>query len=465
MLRSPIESPIGSVLRSALGLSSGLRSRSPIDIASCRILLDASDSSTLFQNADGTNPVTALGQSIPSWRDLSANQTLFVPSPVPSNPLRGRIPKTGIRNLLYYTRAFDNAFWTKAGAGTAVSANATTGPDGTTTADRITLADVSGSAIRRSSWSMRPGATFTLSCYFKNNTCGSGETFEMVFRSSTVAPGDFVLKAVVDCFNKSATFSLTGTATTGISGAASGSVTDVGDGWFRVQVTGTAGTSVGWDPVGIVELVRTAGSRQFFATDIQLEQNSSATNPQIVVNGNDVTEAGVDELPTVWFSGHRLDANIDLSGTNKLTIVAAINRPVFNTNHPIINQNASASPSLHLRYGATSSFAVMTANLGTSKEGSIASLALGASSVLIGRVNGAGPFISIQQNNGTVVTTSTTLGAGNFQNGLVRIAQRTDGLNSTTNHYAALAIFTDILSTDDLNFVRTWMGEKIGLTL
>lgn len=464
MLRSPIESPISSVLRSALGLSSAGKGRSPADIASCRILLDASDSSTLFQNADGTNPVTAISQSIPSWRDLSVNQTLFVPSPIPGNPIRGRIPKTGIRNLLYYTRAFDNAFWTKNASAT-VLANYTTGPDGTTTADRITLADVSDSAIRRSAWSMRASTTFTLSCYFKNDTCGSGETFEMVFRASTTAPGDFVLKAVVDCFNKSATYSLTGTATTGISGSASGSVTDVGDGWFRVQVTGTTGSNTGlWSPVGIIELVRTAGARQFFATDIQLEQNSSATNPQIVVNGNDVTEVGVDEVSTVFFGG-RLDATLDLSGTSKLTIVAAINRPVFNSNHPIINQNASASPSFHLRYGVTSALCTMTANGGTQREGTQASLALGASSVLIGRIDTVAPFVSIQQNNGSVSTTSLSLGSGNFQNGLVRIGQRTDGANATTNHYAALAIFTDILSTDDLNFVRAWMGEKIGLVL
>lgn len=77
MVRSPIESPISSVLRSALGLASGGVKFSPLDIASCRLLLDGSDIATMFTNTAGTTPVTASGQVVKAWRDKTTNATLF----------------------------------------------------------------------------------------------------------------------------------------------------------------------------------------------------------------------------------------------------------------------------------------------------------------------------------------------------------------------------------------------------
>jgi hypothetical protein len=457
-LSFPISWPISRSIRERKPYGSfGGQSWSPLDIPSCRFLLDVSDTATLFQNDNGTSLVTAIGQSVGSWRDLSINQTLFAEAS--TKPVYGRVPATGLRNCLHYTRAFDNAFWTKT-ASSSVSANATTGPDGSSTADRITLSNTTNSAITKGAWAIVANRTFTLSCYFKNDTCASGETFQMRFFTSAVAPNDFLLVAEIDPFNKTATYSLTGTATTGRVGIASGSVTDVGNGWFRVQVTGTCGSGVGWSGTGTVDLFRTAGSRVFFATDIQLEEGGSATNPQVVVNGNDVTESGVPEVKTVWFNATRLSATINLSAFNTLTSMAAVYRPVVPSNQTVINQNAANTSSWQLRYGSTSAVAAFTASGTTSKEGSQASLALGAKSILTGRVNIAAPFVSIQQNDGAVATISTTLGSGNFSNSPVRIGQRTDGITSITGHFVALALFTEVLSAENLALVKAWMNER-----
>lgn len=93
---------------------------------------DPSDLTTLYQDAAGTTPVTAVEQPVglmldKSGRNNHATQTTSTSRPV----LSARV------NLLEQTEAFDNAYWAKTGVGTLV-ANADTGADGTQTADVAT---------------------------------------------------------------------------------------------------------------------------------------------------------------------------------------------------------------------------------------------------------------------------------------------------------------------------------------
>lgn len=78
-LSSVLAGRLASRLSSRLseGLYSSAQEWSPLELASCRLLLDASDISTLFTNTGATTQVTASGQTVKAWRDKTANATLF----------------------------------------------------------------------------------------------------------------------------------------------------------------------------------------------------------------------------------------------------------------------------------------------------------------------------------------------------------------------------------------------------
>ena len=102
------------------------------------------------------------------------------------------------RNLLTWTEQFDNAAWTKSGAGVAVpavvTANAGTAPDGTTTADRIQLdCTNTGSSANRSGvtqgFTATTGTAYTASVYIRAFDAGNvGRTVRIAsdFIGSTV---------------------------------------------------------------------------------------------------------------------------------------------------------------------------------------------------------------------------------------------------------------------------------------
>jgi len=72
------------------------------------------------------------------------------------------------RNLVFYSEQFDNAAWTKANS--TVTANATTAPNGTLTADRIQITSATNARVLQSGTgaSLTVGKPYTFSCWIKS---------------------------------------------------------------------------------------------------------------------------------------------------------------------------------------------------------------------------------------------------------------------------------------------------------
>jgi hypothetical protein len=135
-------------------------------------------------------------------------------------------------NLLTYSEQFDNASgWTSARA--SVSANATTAPTGTTVADKI-VEDTTASNTHltfSANVSVATATVYTYSVYAK----ASGRTwFNMQIETGTGAYG----ATVPFCY-----FNLSGAGSVGTSTAATGSITSVGNGWYRCVLVATATTA------------------------------------------------------------------------------------------------------------------------------------------------------------------------------------------------------------------------------
>ena len=92
------------------------------------VYFDPNSTATLFEDAAGTIP-TALERPVGLMLDLSGRGNHATSSSTARPTLTRRV------NLLSNTEGFDNPYWSK--SNTAISANVTTAPNGTTTADLI----------------------------------------------------------------------------------------------------------------------------------------------------------------------------------------------------------------------------------------------------------------------------------------------------------------------------------------
>jgi len=167
-------------------------------------------------------------------------------------------------NLLTYTQEFDNAVWGKSEV--TVTANATTAPDGTSTADKLveSTANSLHTLIRNITTTAVP---YTWSCYIK-----AGErTFAFLYHLET---------------NSGVSINLL----TGATGTPSGTVaptaatvTNAGNGWYRLTMTATATAAT--NSFRIYTATSLTGSAVYtgdgtsgiFIWGAQLEANTAAT--------------------------------------------------------------------------------------------------------------------------------------------------------------------------------------------
>lgn len=121
-------------------------------------------------------------------------------------------------NLLTYSQQFDDAAWTKTNI--TVTANATAAPDGTTTADLITLTG-SSAGIRNSASASAAAKTYS----FFVKSSGGSRYFQILTDGTVQAFANFDIQTQT-----------TGTLGTSVNSA---SVTTLGNGWYRLVMTAT----------------------------------------------------------------------------------------------------------------------------------------------------------------------------------------------------------------------------------
>jgi hypothetical protein len=180
-------------------------------------------------------------------------------------------------NLLTYSEQFDNAAWTKDGA--TISANATTAPDGTLTADKIVESATTGLHWLYGS-SVLSATTQTCSIYAKANERG-----RIAFGNGSA--------------DHYATFNLVnGTVISAGTGTVSGgTITEVGNGWYRCSCIITL-TSVATLAVFVMNDSNQRnyagdGSSGLFLWGIQRELGSTATTYQRVTTATDYADVGL----------------------------------------------------------------------------------------------------------------------------------------------------------------------------
>ena len=157
-------------------------------------------------------------------------------------------------NLFLYSQEFDNAYWAKNNG--VITANTTTAPDGTTTAD--TLVCSSGSDWIRQNVTILAALRYTYSISVKEN---ASTTFILTEAGATAS---------------SATFTLSGAGSVSVSdngGSPTATITDVGSGWYRCTFSWT-------NNAGLSTLFIHNYSPSAFIWGAQVEQRSAVSSYQ-----------------------------------------------------------------------------------------------------------------------------------------------------------------------------------------
>ena len=157
-------------------------------------------------------------------KTAAINEPRFEYDPVSLAP-RGLLLEGPRTNLTLYSQDMDNAYWNKPSS--IVSANVAIAPDGTMTADKLIPTATTSTGIS-SSIVVGLNKTYTQSIYVK---AGENSVFRMQMPADNFGSGsdrlvDFDLIALT----------MTGTG---------GTMTHVGNGWYRCTITATASTGSG----------------------------------------------------------------------------------------------------------------------------------------------------------------------------------------------------------------------------
>lgn len=225
-------------------------------------------------------------------------------------------------NLLTYSEQFDNGVWSKSGLlafGSGSTANATTAPDGTITADLLCIASGSGvkELYQQLSASAVAGVTYTMSLYAK---AGTNSFFQLFFSSSAFGSGAW---ANFDVSGSGAMGTVGTSVNTGLPGSNVATISSVGNGWFRCVLTAACTTSgTYWHDLCVVSsasatraqsFASAAGTETMYFWGAQMNLGSTATAYQRIAAAPTVsstptyattsTMGGEVFRPYLWFDG------------------------------------------------------------------------------------------------------------------------------------------------------------------
>ena len=252
----------------------------PTDVTNGRVIVRAATINSKVEFIGGGATFSIDNVSVTEIQGSHATQPTST-----KRPIYARHPEGGIRNLLNYTEQFDNGYWSRANS--TVTANATTAPDGTATADKFIATSAN------SDHSLKRGVSVTGCVYSVYAKAGEYDKFMLWLRLSSKGYG----------FNLTSgtTFSVGG-----ITDTTSNGIEDVGNGWYRCWIY----VSDAVNRADIYLLNSTtysnfAGNNSdgIYLWGAQLEEATEASNYQKRVTDIDVTESGVGEVYYLKFDG------------------------------------------------------------------------------------------------------------------------------------------------------------------
>lgn len=394
-----------------------------------------------------------------SIRELPGNHA--TQATAAARPTYGIVPKTGRRNKLTYTEQFYNADWPTKTNVTA-SANQTTAPDGTNTADLI-VDNATNAQHRIFRGVTSIGAQTTISLFAK---ASSADRFQLVTSNGTST--------------LYATFNLSSGSVSFTSPGATADIVTLGDGWFRCSLTQNDSAGLLQFQVGLTNgldsgtaLPSYIGSGTgIYIWGAQLEEGSTATDYQKVVSQYEVTEAGVPSLGYLSFDGvdDFMVTPTITPGTDKVQVFAGVTPlGMGGSRGAITNLNVGNFNSFGLNAPSSFISTIQFVGFGDNPGGHFnldeGSISNGTTMVLTG-VSEMSSGLTLLRRNGAQVDSGGTAGAGNFAAAVLSVgAWRTSSSPFNGQLYSLIARFGPNLDTSAIENTESYVAGKTGVTL
>ena len=347
---------------------------------------------------------STFGTGVETLPDLSPRNNPFSQANSGNRAAWFREPKTGRRNLLPSSeRIFGNftASGSPGGLAPTIQQNQIQSPFSSILADRVNFPAVSTasnfSVVNRLEIS-RPAGTYTFSVWLRG--VAGGETVYLTL-SNTIPSARTTCVLTTD--------------------------------WQRFSITFTSGTTgnlfanIGVDLRDPGQAAQLAQS--IFAVGMQFEVGASPTQNQVVLSNFDVTEAGQRDCFGVRADG--IDdgyetASIDFTGTNKVTVFAALRKLSDAANSIVVSNVNTATTAtgffaLRAPSGATPNIRWQARELtGGAVQFADATVAANNTFIATGQTNGDTDIHSIRLNGVVADTATGDLGTGNFRAGTLQ---------------------------------------------
>jgi hypothetical protein len=170
-----------------------------------------------------TAPIT---NYIPALQTAAAGVARFEHNPVTGESLGLEIEEQRT-NLTVYSEQFDNAAWAKTRS--SISSNTIIAPDGTLTGDKLVEdTTATNTHVLTQSFTVSASTAYTFSAYLK--AAGRANGYLVIYRGDS--PFTFLGQVIYDL--SAGTISVS---------SGSGTITQVGNGWYRITVTATSAST------------------------------------------------------------------------------------------------------------------------------------------------------------------------------------------------------------------------------
>lgn len=425
---------------------------------------DPTDLTTLFQDAAGTTPVTAVEQPVGLMRDKSGNGN-HATSLTTSRPvLTARV------NLLTKTEQFDDAVWAKSNA--TVTANAVTAPDGKLTADSIARNSSGDTNIHNATATTVAVSTlYTSSVYLKQNTARYA-VVQMVGGSSGayyyVDLQSGVITQAVATYGASPPTSLTAT------------VASVGNGWMRCFLSFTASSSSfelwfkpitsstgpGYelnDPIGTSIYAWGASLTTADQASLGYQRVNTATDYDTVGFPLWLKADGVDDYMVTGTLA--APVNLNMSSTDKVTVATGVRKLSDAAAGIVIELSASYAVNAGT-FGVLAPSGPALANYGmvsggTNRQGAFPSgYAAPISNVLTGLGDISGDSAILRVNGAQAASNTSDQGTGNYGSYPLYLFRRAGTSLPFNGLFAGAVIVGRTLDAAELAQVETYYQNK-----
>jgi hypothetical protein len=419
--------------------------------------LDPSDTSTMFQNAAGTTPVTGVEQPVGRMLDKSGNGNHVSQSADARRPiLRARY------NLLQRTEEFNNAYWSKVNATVAANTVDTTDPLGTNTADK--LAETSANNFHY--------ATLASVVSVANNTSHIWSVYAKKAERSWLC---------LDAFSGSGAncwFDLDNGVTGTTAAGCTTSITSAGNGWYRcvVQRTTAAITAsfslviASADNVGSYQGI-TGNGIYLWGADLRVA-NDGVGLPvyQRVGAATDYTTTGFP--PYLAFDGTDdclfTASTVDFTATDEMTVCAGVRKlgdspQSVGTIVELSTTTASLNGSFAIvapRFNSVANSSSVSSR-GTTSRGVVYDSFTTPSTAILCMLSDISADSVLYRFNGTQVSQNTDdQGSGNFGNYVLYLGARADSSLRFRGNMFGLIARGATTATPTLEQTETWMNGK-----